>query len=64
MSVDEATAKAPALPIISGNATAEEIAAVVAVLAAAGSASPPPAPTPSRWTGRSGGGWKGSGLPR
>ncbi|MBO1765732.1 MULTISPECIES: acyl-CoA carboxylase epsilon subunit [Allobranchiibius] len=61
---DDQTAKAPTLQVISGDATAEEIAAVIAVLAAAGAAAPPAAPARSRWTGRGGGGWKGSALPR
>lgn len=37
---DDQTAKAPTLQVISGDATAEEIAAVIAVLAAAGAAAP------------------------
>ncbi len=63
---------APVLRVVRGNATAEEIAVVVALLAARGSAAPPPAPAvPSLW-GRpqlrgalhaGPGAWQASGLP-
>ena len=50
------TAPGPALRVIRGDATPEEIAAVVAVLlsrAAAADAPPPARPVPSAWADRS-----------
>jgi hypothetical protein len=50
------TAPGPVLRVIRGDATPEEIAAVVAALlsrAAASDAPPPPRPAPSAWSDRS-----------
>jgi hypothetical protein len=70
------TAPGPVLRIIRGNATPEEIAAVVAVLlarSAAADAPPPARPAPSAWADRSRllrrpvhpgpGAWRRSALP-
>ncbi len=67
----------PLLKILTPDATAEEIAAIVAVFAAvggSGSGDPAPAPAPSAWSHPSRqvrashrhgtGGWRASGLPR
>ena len=63
----------PFLRVVSGDATPEEIAALVAVLSAVGAAQPPPRPPAPAWAahhrkvrrtlphGR--GGWRSSGLP-
>jgi hypothetical protein len=72
---DEADAAVrPVLRVISGNPSAEELAALIAVVAArgAGAAEPDPAP-PSPWTTRASslrrplvpgpGAWRASGLP-
>ncbi|XAS75996.1 acyl-CoA carboxylase epsilon subunit [Dermatophilaceae bacterium Sec6.4] len=58
------TAQTPTLRVISASATPEEVAAIVAVLAAVGGSSTTPESPASRWTGRSRTGWKGSSLPR
>jgi Acyl-CoA carboxylase epsilon subunit len=69
------TDSGPVLRVIRGDATPEEIAAVVAVLLARSAASeaPPARPTPSAWADRSRllrrpvhpgpGAWRRSGLP-
>ena len=69
------TAPGPVLRVIRGDATPEEIAAVVAVLLSrdAPSDAPPPAPAPSAWADRSRlvrrplfpgpGAWRRSALP-
>ncbi len=62
MSADE-PAKNPALQVIRGDATAEEVAAIVAVLAAAGGRQAAPEPPASRWGGRARHTWKASALP-
>lgn len=50
MDADESTPPEPALRVVRGAPTAEELAALVAVLAqAAAPASPGPFPGPSRW---------------
>lgn len=65
----------PLLRVVNGDATPEEVAAVVAVFAALGSAAPAPAPRPTpAWSaphrGLRGahhpgtGAWRSSGLPR
>ena len=64
----------PLLRVINGDATPEEIAALVAVLSALGSTEAPPRPQRPAWslpargvrrTHRAGaGGWRASGLPR
>jgi hypothetical protein len=67
--------RAPVLRIIRGDATAEEVAALVAVVAAlGGNAAGPPRPRPSEWSAHhrkvratlphGPGGWRSSGLPR
>ena len=63
----------PVLRILTPNTTAEEVAAIVAVLAASGSAAKPPRSTPE-WATRhrllrqphhaGPGAWRASGLPR
>ncbi|MEO8850891.1 MAG: acyl-CoA carboxylase epsilon subunit [Allobranchiibius sp.] len=53
----------PVLKVVSGNVTAEEIAAILALLAASGDAVPTPTGSMSRWAGRTSGGWKGSAFP-
>lgn len=69
------SAAAPAATIrVNGNATPEEIAALVAVLSALGDGAEPPAPhSRSAWSdpswrlvgpSRAHGGWRSSGLPR
>jgi len=64
----------PALKIINGDATPEEVAAVVAVLASLGGAAEPPRRRTPEWTARhrtvrvtlphGPGGWRSSALPR
>ena len=66
----------PVIRIVRGNPSAEEVAALVAVLAAVGSASGPDEPAPARgWAspaarlrspayGTRTGGWRASALPR
>jgi len=64
----------PLLKIVSSDATAEEIAALVAVFAALGSAGEPPARRTPEWSAHhrkvrsthphGPGGWRSSGLPR
>lgn len=52
MTADNETSQepvAPALKVITPDATAEEVAAIVAVLAAAGSSEKPAAPVRSTW---------------
>ena len=64
----------PALEVVRGDASPEELAALVAVLtAAAGAEEPPPPRPPSRWVARpraargplhpGPGAWRASGLP-
>jgi len=63
----------PVLQVL-GNASAEEIAVLTAILAGLGGGEPQEAPRPSRWTDRARlvrqpvhpgpGGWWASGLPR
>ncbi|NNG40163.1 hypothetical protein HJ588_12900 [Flexivirga sp. ID2601S] len=58
-------AKTPQLQVLSGNATAAEIAAVVAVLSAVGGGDEAPEPSRgSAWTGRARTGWRSPALPR
>ncbi|WP_265447803.1 acyl-CoA carboxylase subunit epsilon [Flexivirga meconopsidis] len=57
-------AKTPQVQVLSGNATPEEVAAIVAVLSAVGggdAASEPP--SGSAWAGRGRPSWRSSGLP-
>jgi hypothetical protein len=65
----------PLLRVVRGDATPEEVAALVAVVAALGSGgTEPPAPRPSAWSAHhrglrrslphGPGGWRSSGLPR
>lgn len=75
MSDDASTASArPLLRVVRGNPSPEELAALVAVVAARGSAAPAePTPTPSAWASRAAGlrrplphgpgAWRASGLP-
>ena len=77
MSEAEVTPSGPALQVVRGEPTSEELAAVVAVLAAAGAGAdadtPPPAPV-SAWTDRARlvrapvstgpAGWRASAFPR
>jgi hypothetical protein len=67
-------AERPVLRIINGDATAEEVAAVVAVFASLGGAAEPPRRRTPEWSGprrnvrvtlpHGPGGWRSSGLPR
>ena len=74
MSTDQAPTR-PVLRVVRGDAGAEELAALVAVLAAAGGApEEPPAPVRSRWAAREAlvrrpvapgpGAWRASGTSR
>ncbi|MBC9958128.1 acyl-CoA carboxylase subunit epsilon [Yimella sp. cx-51] len=63
MSTDDAAAAASVVRIESTHATAEEIAAVVAVLCSLGSGSSEPEPARSQWAGRARAGWRSSALP-
>lgn len=49
MSSEEAPARAPFLQVVRGDATPEEVAALVAVLASRGGAPAPAPAVPSRW---------------
>jgi hypothetical protein len=65
---------APFLRIVKGDATPEEIAALVAVLGSLGGTSAPPSPPPPAWSAHhrkirvtpphGPGGWRSSALPR
>ncbi|SFB76138.1 Acyl-CoA carboxylase epsilon subunit [Nocardioides terrae] len=64
----------PALTIVNPDVTAEEVAAIVAVLASLGGGEPAPRPPRSEWANparrvrgdlaRGAGAWRASGLPR
>jgi hypothetical protein len=64
----------PVLRIVNGDATPEEVAAIIAVLSAAGTAAPPPRKPVSEWSAHhrtvrrtlphGPGGWRSSSLPR
>ncbi len=72
----ETETERPLLQVVRGDATPEEVAALVAVLGALGSGSAPSEPAaPRGWSapaarlrapayGRAPGGWRGSALPR
>ncbi|GAB7008046.1 hypothetical protein JCM18899A_55300 [Nocardioides sp. AN3] len=70
---EPATAQ-PVLKIVNADATAEEIAAIVAVFASLGGGEPSPAPRHSEWANparrvrgtppHGSGAWRASGLPR
>ncbi|EWT01104.1 hypothetical protein N865_11270 [Intrasporangium oryzae NRRL B-24470] len=76
MSADQSTAADPAPPairVVTGSPTAEEVAALVAVLSAVGGAPEEHDTHPSAWSdpswrllgpSRTTGGWRASGLPR
>ncbi len=72
---EASTPVAPAVRVVSGRPTDEELAALIAVLTAAtGGGATQAGPSPSRWAapstrlrsayGPSRGGWRASGLPR
>ena len=71
---DGATPQRPVLRIVNGDATPEEVAAIVAVLSAAGTTAPPPRKKVSEWAAHhrqvrrtlphGPGGWRSSALPR
>jgi hypothetical protein len=68
----DAAAARPLLRVVRGDATAEELAALIAVLTARGSAEPDPEPVRSLWARPSlrqpltpgPGAWRASALPR
>jgi acyl-CoA carboxylase epsilon subunit len=71
---DEAPAAPPVLRVVRGDATPEEVAALVAVVASLGVSEPPPRPTRPEWNAphrlvqppihARPGGWRASTLPR
>ena len=76
MSADQAASDRPPLRLVRGDATPEQIAAIIAVLAAASGGDPDPGDgerRPSRWAAPQGrvrppfthgpGAWRGSALP-
>ncbi|WP_028653299.1 acyl-CoA carboxylase subunit epsilon [Nocardioides halotolerans] len=70
---DEAPEQRPLLRVVKGDATPEEVAALVAVVGALGSAAPPPRRRTPEWSAhrrkvrvtlrRGPDGWRSSGLP-
>lgn len=72
MSADDSSTPRPPLQLVHGDASPEELAALIAVLSAASAAEPPAAPRKpvSRWAAREHGvrgtqpsGWRASALP-
>lgn len=74
MTPDKDDSTRPLLRVVSGSATEEELAAVIAVVAASGGTAVPPKPTFSLWARKSRstrpmlrpgfGAWRGSMMPR